>query len=119
MLKAISGLLGVGLIILWIVGLAQHATPWLTWLDVVGALFSLAIAAGAGPAVERAFRAGAPIALGVGLAILWIIALATHATAWLSWWTFGFACAFIILGIVGGVVGERMARPHFAQRHPA
>ncbi len=111
MIRGLSIALAIGLVIVWIVGLNQHATGWLTWLDGLGALVGFAIAAGAGPAVGRAYGAGGPIALAVGLGILWIIGLATHAEAWLTWWTFVFACAFLLLGIAGGAAGERMTTP--------
>jgi hypothetical protein len=103
-------LLAIGLVILWLVGLSQHATAWLTWLDVVGALFGFAIAAGAGPQVARGFAGGAPIALAIGLGVLWIIGLATHAEAWLTWWTFAFACAFLLLGIGGSFTRRPVLR---------
>jgi hypothetical protein len=33
------------------------------------------------------------------LYVLWIAGLATHAERWLSWWTFVFAGAFLVVGI--------------------
>ncbi|HSN31371.1 MAG TPA: hypothetical protein VLU41_01700 [Ideonella sp.] len=102
MVRGISMVLAVGLVVLWIVGLGQHSTAWLTWLDGLAALFGFAVAAGIAPGVTRAAAAGAPISLAVGLASLWIIGLATHAAAWLTWWTFAFSVAYLLVGISAG-----------------
>jgi hypothetical protein len=102
MIRGFSLLLAVGLLILWLAGLTNHATPWLTWLDGLGALCGFAVAAGASAAAGRATNTAAPIALAVGLGILWIIGLAMHTEIWLTWWTFAFGCAFFIVGIGGG-----------------
>jgi hypothetical protein len=107
MVRGISILLAIGLFILWIVGLAEHATLWLSWLDGLGALCGLLIGASVGQGATRGVDVGAPVALAIGLGVLWIIGLATHAEVWLTWWTFGFACAFLILGIAGGAVTAR------------
>src|SRR5262249_8869446 len=96
----------IGLVILWIVGLTYHATAWLTWLDLVGAIFGFIIAAGVGAAAARSATAG-PIALGVGLGVLWLIAVAAGAIPWLTWGAFAFACAFFLVGVLGGLVGQR------------
>jgi hypothetical protein len=41
---------------------------------------------------------------------LWIIGLMTRSNPWLTWWTFGFACAFLLVGI-GAVLASRRAMP--------
>lgn len=108
MVRGISLVLAIGLVILWIVGLSQHATGWMTWLDGLGALIAFAIAAGVTATMSRAALATGPVALAIGLGVLWIIGLATHASLWLSWWTFAFAVAFLVLGIGAGVQPERV-----------
>ena len=96
MFGAVSIVLGLGLIILWIAGLSAHAVGWLTWLD--GLVGLLAIVAGFG-VLRLATRAGVATSGGLafGLVILWIIGLAAGGTLWLAWWTFAFACAFLAL----------------------
>ena len=95
MFRAISFVLGLGLVLLWLAGLSSHASAWLTWLDGLAALIAIA---GAAALVEfhRGGTAGTGL-LALGLFILWIIGLATGATLWLSWWTFAFACAFVVV----------------------
>ena len=95
--------MGVGLVILWIVGLGQHATPWMTWLDGLGALFAFALAGGLAATASLALGGGGIFALAIGLGVLWIIGLSTHAVVWLTWWTFAFACGFVLLGIVASM----------------
>lgn len=95
MFRAISFVLGLGLVLLWLAGLSAHASGWLTWLDGLAALIAIA---GAASLVEfhRGGSAGAGL-LALGLFVLWIVGLATGATLWLSWWTFAFACAFFVV----------------------
>ena len=45
MVRGASIVLGAGLIALWLVGLGNHATAWLTWLDGVAALCAFGLAA--------------------------------------------------------------------------
>ena len=103
MVRGVSVALAIGLVILWIVGLGEHATAWLTWLDGLGAQFGFALAGGIVPGLSNAAAAAGPIALAIGLGILWIIGLATHTEAWLTWWTFAFAVAYLIVGIGAGM----------------
>ena len=111
MTRTISIVLAVGLVILWLAGLSRHATPWLTWLDVVAALCAFAIAATASANLSRSATVGEPIALAVGLGILFVVGLTTHAVRWLTWWTFVFACAFMLLGLGEATETRRVDRP--------
>jgi hypothetical protein len=111
MVRTSSIILGVGLIALWLVGLANHATAWLTWLVGVGGLCAFGIAAAVSPDSRIGERrgyatpVGGPIALAIGLFVLWIVALSIGATGWLAWWTFAGGCAFLILGLLA--IGEQ------------
>jgi len=122
LVRGISLILAVGLIILWLVGLSQHATPWLTWLDGLGALFGFAIAGGAAVVMARHVGSAASIVLGIGLGVLWIIGLAEHREGWLVWWTFAFACAYLVLGIADALAPrahEPMVTTRTAPPRPA
>jgi hypothetical protein len=111
MTRAWSSALGIGLLLVWIAGLSYDATPWLTWLDGVAALFSFGIAGYLYPGSYSnniptptsevlPVNAGLlPTTLGAGLFVLWIVGLATQATLWLSWWTFAFSVAYLVVGL--------------------
>jgi len=109
MLALVSGVIGLGLMVSWIVGLSMGATFWLTWLN--GAAAALAFAAcGLLPGQRAALPAGALLGLiAGGLLLLWLIAIATHATGWLTWSTFAIALTAgpVALGAAfQGVLGE-------------
>lgn len=95
--------LGIGLAVLWIVGLALNATPWLTWLNGVAALCSFGIAALVAPDTPAARQSVPPILAALGLFAMWIIGLATRSTEWLVWLTFVAGCAYVLdaVAIVG------------------
>lgn len=98
------------LMIHWIVGLSQQATPWMTCLEVPAMLFAFLIAGGGGRRTDRRFAIGAPIALAAWLLMLFGFGLATSASTVLTWWTFAFACVYLAHGI-GAVVGTpRLSR---------
>lgn len=92
--------LGIGLGILWIVGLQAGVSGWLVWLDFAAACLSLLTVLAPDRALGRGLRAS-PLAVGAGLVLLWIIALAVGAAPWFAWWTLAFGIAYIILGAVG------------------
>ncbi len=114
MVRRISTLLALGLVVLWIAGLGSPtSTSWLTWLDGLAALAAFGIAALTPTYARRSARMGEPVALSVGLFALFVIGLATGATLWQAWWTFAFACAFLILGFSAR---ERKQIPEMASR---
>lgn len=96
MFRPVSVVLGVGLIVLWIAGLSAHATGWLTWLDGLAGLLAIAIGLSFAAHLARGGMAGWG-GLALGLFALWIIALSAGGTLWLAWWTFAFACGFLVL----------------------
>jgi len=112
MVRGTSIVLGIGLVLLWIVGLSNHASAWLTWLDGLAALCAFGVAAAAVPE-GAGVTAASPLGLSVGLYVLWIIGLAMHVETWLAWWTFAFATGFLLLGLFSGASTRRptMARP--------
>jgi hypothetical protein len=112
MVRGSSIVLGAGLIVLWLVGLGNHATPWLTWLVAIGGLAGLGIGASVpannshiGSNRGYALPVGGPIGLAIALFVLWIVALSVGATPWMAWWTFAFGVAYLILGLLA--IGER------------
>jgi hypothetical protein len=111
MVRGTSIALGIGLVILWIVGLSNQATGWLTWLDGLAAIVAFGIAAAAVSDGTGAMAAS-PIGLSVGLFVLWIVGLTMHSETWLAWWTFAFACGFLLLGLFSGASTRRPTMAH-------
>jgi hypothetical protein len=91
-----SVVLGAGLVVLWIVGLNQGATMWLTWLLGLAGLASIVVAAML-PAQHGREGAKPPALLGFALFGIWIVAIASRATPWLVWWTFALGFAHLVL----------------------
>jgi hypothetical protein len=90
-----AALLGVGLAIAWMFGLGYHATSWLNWTLCGSAVVALG---GLGPAsaTEMSGVGTWPLVAMVLLAA-WLFGLATNATAWLTWLSFAFGSAFLVL----------------------
>lgn len=103
MVRGISIILGIGLLVLWIAGITSpDAARWLAWLDLLAGLCAFIVAGAVGSAGARERRSGGPIGLAVALFVFWIFGLVTSPVVWLPWWNFGFACAFLFLGVFGG-----------------
>src|SRR5579885_1766130 len=120
MIKSWSIIFGIGLGILWLAGLgAPSATPWMTWLDAVGALCAFLIAAGVSDGSARGRRVSSTLLLSIGLYVLWIAGLSSGVVAWQNWWTFAFACGFLILAIGSGAMRRVSAtRPEAGELPP-
>ena len=97
-----SIVLGIGLVILWIVGLADGQPHWMGWLDLLGAAITFLVSGYVG-SMSRAVQVAEPIALGVGLIVLWVIGLSVGSAAGMSWANFGFGLAFVLLGCLEAV----------------
>jgi hypothetical protein len=91
-----SVVLGAGLVVLWIVGLNQGATMWLTWLLGLAGLTSIVLASML-PAEHGREGAKPPALAGFVLFAVWILAVASRATAWLTWWTFALGVAHLVI----------------------
>jgi len=104
MFRGVSVILGIGLIILSIAAMSVHAVLWLTWLDGLAGIAAIVM----GLSIAATARAGASGSglLAFGLFILWIVGLTQGRSLWLAWWTFAFACAFMVLS-GSALSGER------------
>ena len=77
--------LGIGLLVLWLVGLSDLATRWLSWLNGAAGVAALVAAGSAlGPERVTGSAAGSSVAIAIGLFVLWVIGLAAGATGWLT-----------------------------------
>lgn len=93
-MKPVLAILGIGMIILGLIGIGTVA--WLGWID-----FGLGVAAVIAAGLLREDQRPASIItealLGVASLALWIIGLVVGAAAWLTWWTFAFGVAFLLV----------------------
>jgi hypothetical protein len=105
-----SVVLGLGLVVLWIMGLNQGATQWLTWMVGLSGLVSFVVAALL-PAGQGEPSSATPGVIGLALLGLWLFGLGLHATAWLSWLAFVFGCAYLIVATLS-VTGTRRLYHH-------
>jgi FtsH-binding integral membrane protein len=92
-----AALLGSGLALTWMFGLGYHATSWLNWTVCASAVVALA---GLGPAATSEMSGIGTWPL-VAMVLLagWLFGLAANATRWLTWLSFAFGCAFLILSV--------------------
>lgn len=111
MLRVFPGFIGAGLTAMWVIGLSQDASVWLTWLVGIAAALSFATVGLIPEKRGSLWAAGCLALLSGGLGVMWIVGLAVHATPWLTWWTFvGAVLASLIAAgtaVQGGLDGLR------------
>jgi len=88
-------ILGVGLAILWWVGLSTNHAATILWFDAVAAVLSFGMAALLKEPERNPSQTLGPAVLGLGLAAVWIGGLAAGQPTWASWLNFVFALAYI------------------------
>jgi hypothetical protein len=115
MYKSLLSIFGLGMIALWLAGLASSPeTGYMTWLDGIAGVISF-IEAGAMQTATRREMSTAIVLLSIGLFGLWIGGLLGGAVSWQVWWTFAAACAYLVLGISAGA-GKQSAVVEDQQR---
>jgi hypothetical protein len=108
-------ILGVGMAILWWVGLSTNHAATLLWFNAVAAVLSFGMAALLEEPERNPSRALGPAVLGLGLAAVWIAGLASRQPVWAVWLNFVFALAYI--GVATAAVLEtRWAHTHSYRR---
>jgi hypothetical protein len=103
--RVVPALIGLGLAVMWVIGVSVEATIWLTWTVGIAAALSLATV---GIIPERRGSAWAGLCLGAitaGLVVMWIVGLETQATGWLVWWTFVGACLTAVAALSAAAQG--------------
>ena len=101
MVRRGSFIIGLGLALFWWIGLSLNHSATLLWFDAIGAVVAFAI----GGLVDDTFEtkpsnALGPGLLGLGLAAVWIAALASNQPAWVAWLNFLFAAASIAVAVL-------------------
>jgi peptidoglycan/LPS O-acetylase OafA/YrhL len=114
MLRFVPPMLALGLAVLWVIGLSEDATVWLTWTVGTLAIPALAVT---GLVPERrgsAWAAGCLALVAAALLIAWLVGWRTNGDPWLAWWTLVFA--LLTFGAAAGLalqgtIDQLRARP--------
>jgi hypothetical protein len=116
MSRAVVVSLGLGLLLMWVVGLVDGSTWWLVWLDGVVAVLSFLVAAATSSSSGPVAASAGPGLLGVALGVLFILGLVANASAWLVWFTLAFAGGELALASLSFVA--RSVEPRSYSRTP-
>src|SRR4051794_34637285 len=114
MLRIVPAFLGLGLAVLWVVGMSVDASVLLTWSAGIAAALCLATV---GLIPDRQAAPVAGLCLGMiaaGLLVLWLVGLRTGATPWLTWWIFVAACLALVAAFgaaLQGLLDRLRSRP--------
>ena len=92
MVRRSSLIIGVGLALLWAIGLGLDRHASLLWFDAVAAVIAFGIAGLVQDEHNPASSFG-PAMLGLGLAALWIVGIASRQPTWAVWAQLPFAVA--------------------------
>src|ERR1043165_8687757 len=94
MVRKSSYIIGLGLALLWGIGLRVQPHATLLWFDAVGAVVAFAIGGLVDDTAQHnPANAFGPALLGLGLAVVWIVGVASSQPAWAAWLNFAFAVA--------------------------
>ena len=108
--RMIAAALGLGILTVWMLGLAYDGPAWLVWPDAAAALIALGVT-GIVESGDMAGMATWPL-LGVVLVGLWLFGLGSHAR-WLAWLNLVVGCGFLALTAVTLLPASELA----ARRH--
>jgi hypothetical protein len=107
-------ILGIGLAILWWVGLSQNHAATILWFDAVAAVLAFGIAALLPDPETNPSRSLGPAVLGLGLAAVWIAGISGGQPMWASWLNLLFAMAFLGVATASVLTSQWV---HARQRH--
>jgi hypothetical protein len=111
--------LSIGMVVLWAVGLAGTGNSTaVAWLDLVAAVLGFMGASSITYTTPRGTVSGGTIALSLGIFGIFIGSLVNAVPSWQTWWNFGFACAYLILGIYAGTKTVGVKAPQSDQTTP-
>ena len=116
MLRASLCALAVSMLLLWVVGVADGATTWMTWIDGGAALLTLLLVAITGPRSGPIHASVGPAMLGTLLVVLFIIGLGARASGWLTWFTLAFGAGYLLFAAFAFAV--RAVDPQLESRRP-
>lgn len=108
MVRRSSFIIGLGLALLWWIGLSLNHNATLLWFDAVGAVLAFGIGGLVDDTVERkpSYALG-PAMLGLGLAVVWIAGMASSQPRWVPWFNLLFAVASLAVAVRAAAAGRR------------
>lgn len=110
MVRAMSWLLSVWLIALYVVGRGAYGVPQsLVWLTLLAGLIAL-VGGAIAPMVSLGWQIAGPLLLTTGLFALFAVELALPTAPWLPWATFFGVVPYIVI-----VVASALWSPHFVR----
>jgi hypothetical protein len=116
MLRASLVALALATLLLWLVGLVDGATVWLTWLDGVAALLTLLLVPVTRDYLGPLRVSVGPALIGIGLVAMFVAGLATRASAWLVWFNLAFGAGYLMFAGFAFIV--RAFEPQMESRRP-
>ncbi len=116
MLRASLVALGIAMILLWIVGLVDHATDWVVWLDGIAGVLTFLLVPVTRDDVGPIGVSLGPNLVGLGLLAVFIVAVSTRASAWITWFTLAFSGGYLMLAAFAFMV--RAFEPSTESRRP-
>src|SRR3954471_22279429 len=112
MVRRGSFLIGLGLALVWWIGLSLNHSATMLWFDALGAVVAFAIGGLIDDTVEsNPANALGPGFLALGLAVVWIVALVGHQPARVAWFNFLFAAASATVAVLA-LGGRRFQLAH-------
>src|SRR5689334_16971108 len=104
------GIFGIGLIALWIIGLAMGVSQWFLWVDGMAGVVAL-YAAMVGTELSATVIRATGLVLSLVVLALWIVGLATRESPWLTWISFALAILLLGASVAGPVKTTRAHIP--------
>jgi hypothetical protein len=106
-------IIGLGLALLWWIGLSLNHSAGLLWFDAVGAVLAFGIAGLVDDTVEsKPSYAFGPALLGLGLGLVWIAGMTSGQPVWAAWLNFLFAIACLTVAVMAAGAGRRYQLAH-------
>jgi hypothetical protein len=112
MVRAILLAFGLALLLLWLVGLVDHATWWMAWLDGITALAAIGLAALVTKDSGPITTAIGPALLGTALLALFIVGIATRSSAWIVWFNLAYAVGLLSFAALAFTARSLEVQPH-------
>ena len=109
MVRKSSFVIGLGLALFWWIGLSVNHNATLLWFDAVAAVIAFGIGGLVDDTVEpNPSAALGPGILGLGLAVIWIVGMASSQPAWVAWLNLPFAVACLAVAVLAAGAHRRV-----------